>query len=106
MISVKTRCDSCGTVAVDPASLQIHLEDEPMSFYSCACPSCGRVLGGTVGTPDAFRLCGYGAAISPVGFSNELLEHPPGRKFTPDDLIDFHQLLESDDWFVRLKETV
>lgn len=106
MISVKTRCDSCGPIAIDPAALQIHLEDLPMSFYSCACPSCGKVLGGTVGTPDAFRLCGHGAAISPIGFSQELLEHPTGRRFTADDLIDFHLLLGSDDWFSRLKETV
>lgn len=106
MISVKTRCDSCGPVAIDPAALQVHLEDEPMSFYSCACPSCGQVLGGTVGTSDAFRLCGHGAAISPIAFSQELLERPSGRRFTTDDLIAFHELLESGDWFSRLQETV
>lgn len=107
MISVKTQCDECGPVSIDPGALQIHLEDDPTSFYSCACPSCGRVLGGTVGTPDAFKLCGHGATISPIGFSQELLEHPAaGRKFTTNDVIDFHDLLESKNWFLRLENSI
>lgn len=77
-----------------------------MSYFSCACPSCGQLLGGTVGTQVALGLAGRGATISEVAFSPELLERPQVGPIDPDELIEFHYMLQGDDWFAELEHSL
>lgn len=102
--SISTTCRQCGTVTVDPNSLRIHLNDDTVSYFSCSCPGCLDTLGGTVGTEVARSLVSRGVAISEIPFSVEILERPQGTPFSLDDVLDFHQLLEGDDWFEELTE--
>ncbi len=101
--SVTTTCRTCGSVPIDPEHIRLHLQDKPMSYFSCSCPSCGDLLGGTVGTQVALGLASRGATVSDVPFSPELLERPRCGPLDPDALIDFHALLERDDWFDLLQ---
>lgn len=102
--SVTTTCSNCGSVPVDPSGINLHLQDQPMSYFSCACPTCGDLLGGTVGTQVALGLAGRGATISEIPFSPELLERPRLGPIDPNELIEFHYMLEKDDWFNELEK--
>lgn len=104
--SVTTTCRSCGSVPVDPSAIRLHLQDQPMSYFSCVCPSCGELLGGTVGTQVALGLASRGATVSEVPFSPEMLEHPNCGPLGPDALIEFHYLLERNDWFDVLQHSL
>ncbi|MEO7803628.1 MAG: hypothetical protein ABIS18_04115 [Actinomycetota bacterium] len=77
-----------------------------MSYFSCSCPTCGQMLGGTVGTQVALGLAGRGASISDSIFSPELLERPQCGPIDPNELIEFHYLLEQKDWFDVLEKTL
>jgi len=104
--SISTTCRQCGTVTVDPASLRIHLNDDRVSYFSCSCPLCLDTLGGTVGTEVARSLVARGVSLSEDPFSVEVLERPTGARFSLDDLLDLHELLESDDWFDELQASI
>ncbi|HLF69803.1 MAG TPA: hypothetical protein VI541_02475 [Actinomycetota bacterium] len=104
--SVTTTCSTCGSIPVEPTSIRLHLQDQPMSYFSCACPSCGQLLGGTVGTQVALGLAGRGATISELPFSPELLERPKCGPIDPDEMIEFHYLLERKDWFDILQRSL
>ncbi len=104
--SVTTTCNTCGSVPVDPSEILLHLQDQPMSYFSCKCPTCGQLLGGTVGTQVALGLAGRGATISELPFSPELLERPSLGPIDPNELIEYHYLLESNDWFEQLQHSI
>lgn len=104
--SVTTTCNTCGSVPVDPSLIRLHLQDQPMSYFSCSCPSCGQLLGGTVGTQVALGLAGRGATISDLPFSPELLERPTVGPIDPDELIEFHYMLQGDAWFEELEHSL
>lgn len=104
--SVTTTCSTCGSIPVEPTSIRLHLQDQPMSYFSCVCPSCGQLLGGTVGTQVALGLAGRGASISELPFSPELLERPKCGPIDPDEMIEFHYLLERKDWFDILQRSL
>lgn len=101
--SVTTTCAGCGSVPIDPNSIRLHIQEQPMSYFSCRCPSCGEILGGTVGTQVALGLAGRGATISDLPFSPEILERPKCTPLDPDALIEFHYLLENENWFEMLQ---
>src|SRR5688572_16827674 len=101
---ITTNCKECGPVSLQSDALRLHLEEAPVSHFSCNCPVCGRLLGGTVATLAAVRLVGSGAHLANESFSPEVLEHPDGPQFTSDHLIDFHNLLECERWFYLLQE--
>lgn len=103
--SVTTTCKTCGSVPLDPEEIRLHIRDEPVSYFSATCPACNSVLGGTVGTQVAMGLASRGATISELPFSPEVLERPECGPLEPDSLIEFHYLLERDDWFELLQNS-
>ena len=101
--AITTNCKHCGSVSIEADALRLHLEEAPVSHFSCNCPVCGRLLGGMVATLAAVRLAAGGAVIADSAFSPEVLERPEGPKIEPDELIDFHNLLEAERWFQVLQ---
>ncbi len=51
-------------------------------------------------------LVGAGAPHSTWQWPAELAEARSGPPLTPDDLLDFHVLLEHDDWFASLASNI
>lgn len=51
-------------------------------------------------------LVGSGVRMQVWRLPAELLEVHPGPTLTPDDLLDFHLLLETDAWFESVAEAV
>jgi hypothetical protein len=118
MTTIKATCPTCGEVGLTPQEVQLRVDRTggPDSFYAFTCPSCRLVVrkpandrvirllvsGGVpvLGTDDPDQpadeatAAGYGAA------------RHSGPPITPDDLLDFHHLLESPGWFEGLQRLV
>ena len=100
---VRATCPRCDDVVLRPDDLRARVcFDTRETTYCFRCPSClapvvkqadERILDALLhagATPDVWRL------------PAELTEVHDGPPRTPDDLLDFHLLLEEDDWFDRL----
>ncbi len=51
-------------------------------------------------------LVGSGVRMQVWRLPAELKEHRPGPSLEPDDLLDFHLHLQTEDWFAHLAATV
>ena len=69
--------------------------------YAYFCRTCERVTVAAV-SPAAFRVLVIAGAALP-GCEPKPRPVPSARRLTVDDLIDFHELLNSADWFARLQ---
>jgi hypothetical protein len=122
MTRIRATCPSCGEVDLQPTDIRLEIvADGPTevcegSYYAFSCPDCA----GTVTKPADDRiarlLSSGGVSVtyrssSPqfeadVARAVALLDHPEGMPIapalTPDDLLDFHLLLQRDDWFDHL----
>ena len=122
MTRIRATCPTCGEVDLQPRDIQLEIVgDDPAnvndgSFYAFSCPDCD----GTVTKPADVRiarlLSSGGVAVTyrsanprldaEVARAIALLDHPEGMPIVPaltrDDLLDFHLLLQTDDWFEEL----
>ena len=106
---IRASCPSCGEVDLRPADVTLHVirRDDgdvgPGSSYRFACPDCTELVTKPADERIAQLLTTGGVEIENEGQRREMLLHPEfppeGPELTVDDLIDFHQLLERDDWF-------
>jgi endogenous inhibitor of DNA gyrase (YacG/DUF329 family) len=104
MASIQTPCPDCGREAhLDPAVVAVLPGSESsVAHYAFVCPRCEAPV---VKTADAHAVRLLRTARASVAGATEcvLARHPEapgaGAAFTPDDLIDFHQLLTTDGWF-------
>jgi hypothetical protein len=110
MSTIRTICPHCvSPVDLEPAELILLTSPDPAvcGTYLFVCSTCEQVAVKTATTGEIALLTAAGvrpappagqAATLPAGSGNQ----PGGRPFTRDDLLDFHQLLTSDDWLVAL----
>lgn len=106
MTTIKATCPTCGEVALTPADIDLRVdhEDADESFYAFTCPACLSV----VRKPADGRVV---RLLMSGGVTARAIEPPLGARFDgpalrPDDLLDFHALLETDDWFDDLQSLV
>ncbi len=106
MENIRVTCDGCGAVTVIAPDQILALidPDESAGSYLFLCPSCERLIVRSAGTAELQVLIAAGVpnaweAVRLTGRSPRAAELPP---FTSDDLLDFHLLLESDEWFSQL----
>lgn len=126
MTRIRASCPSCGEVDVQPDDVRLEIvRDESGdvgdgSVYRFSCPTCDELVTKPADERIARMLATGGVAIAIVQTRFEIDElvslldvdalalHPelpqPGPAFALDDLLSFHELLETDDWFdaVRL----
>lgn len=108
----RSACNSCGgEVDIEPDHIALQVNehesdeaDEAGGQYAFVCPDCEAVV---VKPADGqtIQLLRQGG-VQPLGADTRPPhpEDPPGGDpLTLDDLLDFHQLLERDDWFDRLQ---
>jgi predicted RNA-binding Zn-ribbon protein involved in translation (DUF1610 family) len=109
---IRASCPACGEVDLQPADVTLHLvrgDDVEVAEGSCyrfACPDCLELVTKPADERIAQLLQTGGVEVemdAEVQWRTLHPEFPPqGPKLTPDDLLDFHQLLEGDDWFDQL----
>lgn len=118
MTRIRATCPDCGEVELRPddISLEIVRDDEgdigDGSAYHFSCPDC--LL--TVTKPADERVArllltgGVAVTVSDGPEAGSAPAHPEqpaaGPAFTPDDLLAFHELLASDDWYPHLEALV
>ena len=108
MTTIRATCPTCGEVGLTPDEIELRVDDSDSSssYYAFACPSCF----GTVRKPADERvvrlLISGGVEVQdmvPDGPPpRRLSERFEGPEITHDDLLDFHALLEREDWFDQL----
>jgi hypothetical protein len=86
-------------VPVEPREITVYLGGSTAGWhYGFRCPTCQRDARAYLRRSAGKRLVARGAHI--------VVELPteasPARPFQPDDLIDFHELLDRDGWFEAL----
>lgn len=110
MTRIRANCPDCGDIELTPDEILIQVAHDDTelvgdgSQYRFICPDCA----GTVTKPADDRIVQLlitgGVALEVAAPSVDARpphpEAPPaGAPLTPDDLLDLHLLLESDDWF-------
>lgn len=112
MTRIRASCPACGEVDLQPADVTLHLvrhEGDDVGEGSCyrfACPDCLELVTKPADERIAQLLQTGGVEVETAGSGHERPLHPEfppdGPALTPDDLIDFHLLLEREDWFEQL----
>jgi hypothetical protein len=96
---IRASCDECGDVElrVDDVVVRVCIDDDAGS-YVFRCPSCEMSIVKHAEPRVVELLVASGVEVTAWSMPAELSERPVGPAFTHDDLLDFHELLESDDW--------
>jgi hypothetical protein len=101
MSAIRTMCPHCMS-PVDLDSPEILLlpapPPEPSGSYAYSCGCCQQVTVAPL-SPSAFALL-----VSADIDARQRTATPPAHPLTVDDLIDFHRLLDTHDWFSRLQQ--
>jgi predicted RNA-binding Zn-ribbon protein involved in translation (DUF1610 family) len=114
MTTIRTTCPRCGEVDMGPESILLSVRSNGREgSYRFQCPECEDAVEKRADRKIVALLVSAGVDIDrgddvlsrhPELFDDEapedLEEGPQGPAFTPDDVIEFHYLLE-DDAYIR-----
>jgi len=114
MTTIRTTCPRCGEVDMGPESILLSVRSNGREgSYRFTCPECEDAVEKRADRKIVALLVSAGVDIDrgdgfvshhPELFDevrqDDLEQGPPGPAFTPDDVIEFHYLLE-DDAYIR-----
>ncbi len=110
MVTIKATCPACGEVSLGPDDIDLYVDrgDPDGSAYSFDCPHC-RAHVRKPADDRVVRLLVSGGVHarrerrprSPERVADWVREAPA---LTPDDLLDFHELIALDGWVQRLTD--
>ena len=99
MTLVRASCPDCGDVELTTAELTLRVcADTDAGSYIFRCPSCLTMVAKPAEPRTVTLLAAYGTPLVTWRLPAELNESHRGRPITHDDALDFHALLESDEW--------
>jgi hypothetical protein len=101
-------CCDCGDVVVPIGRCQLRrCDDDGVHSLTYRCPSCGQCDAVTgLHSHEIVELLDAGLRVTSWQLPRETREpHYTGASLTPDDLLDFHLLLDDDGWWSRLTES-
>jgi hypothetical protein len=128
MTTIRVECAVCATTADLPAGALLlvlaaspnfigRLEiaeyigypddsDDEAAMVMWLCLGCGQLVGMHLSANWVSALRGLGVRPVDADYTDPRPEHPEqptgGPWFTPDDLLELHEQLESDTWFIAL----
>ncbi|CAN5834414.1 MAG: hypothetical protein H0V93_13805 [Euzebyales bacterium] len=105
MTTIKATCPTCGEVTLTPEDIELRVDqaDAGDSSYAFGCPACGH----TVRKPADERVVRLLVSGGVQPLAVELLRMRfAWPALTHDDLLDFHTLLQGDDWLAHLLDSV
>lgn len=108
MTTIKATCPTCGEVALAPdeIELRVNRSEDGDSSYAFTCPTCTCVVRKPADERIVRLLVSGGVEMHEDEPAIALSARFDGPAFTHDDLLDFHTLLESGDWFDELAAQV
>lgn len=103
---IRATCEQCGDVELRVRDVQVRVcVDDDTSTYVFRCPRCTMAVVKHAEPRVVELLRASGVDVSHWARPLELAERRDGPAFTHDDLLDFHELLEGDDWEQELLGT-
>lgn len=104
MATIRASCPDCGDVELTTRDLTVQVcEADNRGAYRFRCPKCTMTVVKDAETRIVELLVSSGVHLDVWKLPAELGERPTGgAPITHDDLLDFHALLDADDWFDQL----
>jgi hypothetical protein len=98
--TIRASCPSCGDVdlTVGDVSVRVCANDHSGS-YNFRCPQCEMAVAKHADPNVVELLVSSGVKMAVWQLPAELWETRVGDPISHDDLLDFHDLLASDNWF-------
>jgi hypothetical protein len=107
MATIRATCGDCGDVELTTADVRVRVcLDDNAGSYHFRCPSCQMAVVKPAEPRIVDLLAASGVEVFMWRLPAELFEARFGPRIDHDDLLDFHQLLESDSWFEELVAVV
>jgi hypothetical protein len=102
---IRASCTECGDVELTTLDVRVRVcaDDMTNSTYVFRCPSCRVPVVKPAEPRVVDLLVASGVGLEHWTMPAELSEAKPGEMITHDDLIDFHRLLRTDNWFAELE---
>ena len=103
MTTIKATCPDCGEIdlTADDILLRIGAQSGG-NTYGFSCPECSEFVQKAADERVVRLLLSGGVMPTLVHVPAEALEAHSGPPINHDDLIAFHDLLESDDWYEQV----
>jgi hypothetical protein len=103
MTTIKATCPSCGEVDLTADDILLRIgAAQDANTYGFACPLCGGFVEKPADERVIRLLLSGGVIPMLVHVPAEALEAHTGPPISHDDLLEFHEMLESDDWLAGL----
>lgn len=103
MTTIRATCPTCGEVELTPDDIELRVcTHAPASYYQFECPLCSDVIQKPADDRVVQLLISGGVSATVWELPDEVREERIGPAFSYDDLLDFHLLLETSDWFESL----
>ncbi len=105
--TIRASCPTCGDIELTSRDVTVQVcATNNQGSYAFRCPTCAVAVSKMAEQRIVDLLVSSGVALSVWSLPAELDEPREGRPIDYDDLLELHQLLQSDDWFERLTEPV
>ena len=105
MATIRASCSDCGDVELTSADVTVRVcSANSAGSYSFACPTCGRIVVKSAEPRIVELLVTSGVRLVTWHLPEELHEVHEGAPIDHDDLLDFHALLQQDDWIDTLRK--
>lgn len=100
---IKASCHDCGDVELGVKELRVRVcSEDTQGSYVFRCPTCHMSVAKPAEPRIIDLLVASGVELVEWRLPSELFEAHDGAPIVHDDLIDFHRLLQTDDWFDAL----
>lgn len=97
---IKASCGECGDVELGVNELSVRVcTADTQGSYVFRCPSCHMSVAKPAEQRIVDLLVASGVELVEWRLPAELFEQHAGQPITHDDLIDFHRILQAEDWF-------
>ncbi|HWH35653.1 MAG TPA: hypothetical protein VNT56_10100 [Acidimicrobiales bacterium] len=107
MARVRATCPDCGDIEVGSAEVRARVcVDDNQGSYAFRCPVCARATAKPAEARIIQLLVGAGTPLTMWRRPAELSEAHEGPPLSYGNLEEFHQLLETTDWFSQLASMV
>jgi hypothetical protein len=106
--TIRANCPACGDIQLTATELTVRVcSDDDRGSYWFSCPECERPVTKDASPRIIELLVSSGVRKQVWRMPAEVREpHYSGDPLTPDDLLDFHLLLEREDWLAELQQTL
>ena len=105
--TIRASCPSCGDVDLTVRDVQVRVcADDHRGSYTFRCPECRLAVSKPAEPTVVELLVSSGVKMAVWQLPAELAEHRSGPTLNHDDLLEFHELLSTPDWYLHLASLV